>query len=110
MARAFAPRPIRPVKAAWQLYEQLKDDIVAGRLAAGDLLPPVDLLVEQVGLSRPTVREAMALLENQGLVRPRRGRNGGAVVLRPAHESATRSLGDLFEFENTTLVEFFEVR
>lgn len=110
MARAFAPRRIRPVKAAWQLYHQLKEDIVAGRLATGDLLPPVDLLGEQAGLSRPTVREAMALLENQGLVRPRRGRNGGAVVLRPAHESATRTLGDLFEFENATLVEFFEVR
>jgi GntR family transcriptional regulator/MocR family aminotransferase len=45
-----------------QLYRQLKDAIRAGRLAAGEQLPPSRLLAERLGLSRKTVAEAYARL------------------------------------------------
>ncbi|VTU28088.1 HTH-type transcriptional regulatory protein GabR [Variovorax sp. SRS16] len=45
-----------------QLYRQLKDAIRAGRLVAGEKLPPSRLLAEQLGLSRKTVAEAYARL------------------------------------------------
>ena len=47
---------------AGQLYRQLRDAIRAGRLAAGEKLPPSRLLAEQLGLSRKTVSEAYARL------------------------------------------------
>ena len=47
---------------AGQLYRQLRDSIRAGRLAAGEKLPPSRLLAEQLGLSRKTVSEAYARL------------------------------------------------
>ncbi|OUL98865.1 MocR-like pyridoxine biosynthesis transcription factor PdxR [Variovorax sp. JS1663] len=47
---------------AGQLYRQLKDAIRAGRLAAGEKLPPSRLLAGQLGLSRKTVSEAYARL------------------------------------------------
>ena len=47
---------------AGQLYRQLRDSIRAGRLVAGEKLPPSRLLAEQLGLSRKTVSEAYARL------------------------------------------------
>ncbi|MEO5794423.1 MAG: PLP-dependent aminotransferase family protein [Rhodoferax sp.] len=51
-----------------QLYRQIKEAIHAGRLAAGEQLPPSRLLAEQLGLSRKTVSEAYARLTYDRLV------------------------------------------
>ena len=45
-----------------QLYQQLRDGIDSGRLAAGTQLPPTRLLAEQLGVSRKTVAEAYSRL------------------------------------------------
>src|SRR4029078_7874807 len=43
---------------------------------------------EEFGVSRPSLREALRVLETEGLVRIRRGNVGGAVVRRPGTDSA----------------------
>ena len=58
---------------AGQLYRQLKDAIRAGRLSAGEKLPPSRLLAEQLGLSRKTVSEAYARLSFDRLLTARVG-------------------------------------
>ena len=62
----------------------LRSKILSGELAEGTPLPAERVLVEQTQLSRSTVREALRILQLQGLVSRRPGRGGGSVVARPS--------------------------
>lgn len=64
-----------------QLADILRDDIESGRLAVGEPVPSETYLQQQHGLSRVTVRKAMALLRGQGLVYTIQAR--GTFVRRP---------------------------
>ncbi|MFY0409179.1 GntR family transcriptional regulator [Solicola sp. PLA-1-18] len=57
-----------------------------GRLVATDRLPPEGDLAAALGVSRMTLRQALASLEQRGLVERRRGRGGGTFVTRPRVE------------------------
>ncbi|AZF27141.1 PLP-dependent aminotransferase family protein [Pseudomonas sp. R2-60-08W] len=59
---------------AAQLYQQLREAIANGRLAAGAQLPPSRLLAEQLGVSRKTVSDTYATLTYEGLLVGRIGR------------------------------------
>jgi GntR family transcriptional regulator/MocR family aminotransferase len=59
---------------AAQLYQQLREAIATGRLAAGAQLPPSRLLAEQLGVSRKTVSDTYATLTYEGLLVGRIGR------------------------------------
>ena len=65
------------------LAERLQQQILSGGYAAGAALPTERELVTTTGLGRGSVREALRILEAQGLVRTRAGRYGGSVVARP---------------------------
>ena len=82
-------------KAADVLAERLREQILSGRLREGDQLPAERELVEQTGLGRSSVREALRVLENQGLISKRPGRNGGSLIRRPDRASIESSI-DLF--------------
>jgi GntR family transcriptional repressor for pyruvate dehydrogenase complex len=56
-----------------QVAHQLAAGISAGRLRAGDKLPPESRLVEQFEVSRTVIREAMSRLKSLGLVDSRQG-------------------------------------
>ncbi|HET7761896.1 MAG TPA: FCD domain-containing protein [Phycicoccus sp.] len=60
--------------------EQLATAIRLGVFVAGEQLPPERELAERLGVSRNTLREAIAALRDSGLVRTRRGRGGGSEV------------------------------
>lgn len=85
-ARIFVP------KASDVLAERLREHILTGGYAQGTALPTERDLVAQSGLSRASVREALRVLEVEGLIETRPGRNGGSVVRRPGHESVSRSV------------------
>ncbi|WP_159819129.1 FadR/GntR family transcriptional regulator [Colwellia sp. 20A7] len=54
---------------AYQLAEEaLREKIMDGTLVPGDLLPVEHDLADQLGVTRPTVREALRKLESSGLV------------------------------------------
>jgi DNA-binding LacI/PurR family transcriptional regulator len=57
-----------------QLCIKLIADVQAGRLKAGDALPPEPEFAEQLNVARSTVRQAFAHLERQGLIRRVRGK------------------------------------
>ena len=65
------------------LAERLQQEILSGVYAPGSALPAERDLVTVTGLSRGSVREALRILEAQGLVVTRPGRYGGSVVSRP---------------------------
>ena len=68
-----------------------------------DRLPTQDQLVREFGVSYPSVREAMRILETEGLVTVRRGSVGGAEVHRPDQSSAAYHLGLVLQGARVTL-------
>jgi GntR family transcriptional repressor for pyruvate dehydrogenase complex len=65
--------------------EQLATAIRLGVFVVGEQLPPERDLAERLGVSRNTLREAIAALRESGLVTTRRGRGGGTVVTDAGH-------------------------
>lgn len=78
-------------KASDVLAAKLRELILSSGLAEGTPLPTERELVAQSGLSRTSVREALRVLETEGLVQTKAGRNGGSQVRRPGRESISRS-------------------
>lgn len=70
---------IKPTRISDTVVEQIEEMILTGALRPGEKLPPERELAEQLGISRPTLREAIVILESKGLLESRR--RGGTVVL-----------------------------
>src|SRR5256884_3504340 len=68
----------RPPRSTLFPYTTLFRSLKSGALPAGYVLPPERALCEQFGISRMTLRQAMGLLDREGLIESRRGR--GTVV------------------------------
>lgn len=76
------------------------------RILAGESdyrLPPQEQIVSEFGVSAPSVREAIRILETEGLVTVRRGSVGGAEVHRPDEASAAYHLGLALQARRVTL-------
>jgi GntR family transcriptional repressor for pyruvate dehydrogenase complex len=88
---------MRQPRLAEMVSGVLRQRIVSGDMGDDAELPTVDRLAEEFGVSPPSIREALRILENEGLVTVRRGRSGGAVVHRPKPENAAYLLGLVLE-------------
>ena len=89
---ASALRPIRGHHAFESCVEQLATAIRLGIYPRGSTLPPERELAERLGVSRATLREAIAALRAADFVSTTRGRGGGTVVdYRPQKPSARRA-------------------
>jgi len=83
-------RPVRGHHAFEACVEQLATAIRLGVYPAETLLPAERELADQLGVSRATLREAIAALRTAGLVETTRGRGGGTMVRRaPARRQAS---------------------
>lgn len=99
-------KPLARRTLAADLVEELRAQIVAGQLAAGDRLPTEKDLVNNLGVSRSVVREAVARLSAEGYLDPRQG--SGVFVTTPppvAFQVTHDELEDLVE-----VVHFLELR
>ena len=85
--------PVRFQRLAEQVADDLRRRILVGDLGHGAELPVEEVLRAQYPVSKPTLREAMRVLEAEGLVTVRRGSIGGAVVHRPAAANVAYTLG-----------------
>jgi DNA-binding FadR family transcriptional regulator len=102
--------PMDVPKASDVLANELRERILSGDYPEGTPLPPERELVVQTKMSRTTVREALRVLEVQGLVRIKAGRAGGAFVQRPGEESVTNSLELLIRGRQIRLASVHETR
>ena len=105
----LAPSGVPP-KAARLVADALTERIVDGEYNPGDLLPPANELTAEFGISRPTLREALNLLESAGFVSLRRGPGGGARVRAPDQSEVVRALDALLRYEQTSPLHIMEVR
>jgi DNA-binding FadR family transcriptional regulator len=101
---------LRLPKASEFLAQRVRAAILLGDLPEGAPLPSEKELVQQLGVSRATVREGLRLLEAEGLITTRPGRGGGATICRPSPSAHTRSLALLLQFDGATLAELLEAR
>jgi DNA-binding FadR family transcriptional regulator len=108
MIRAVsAPETFRPQlrqpRLAEMVAERLRAQILDGTLADGDALPKLEELLDQFRVSQPSMREALRILETEGLISVRRGNVGGAEVHAPRTETAAYMLGLVLESKQVTL-------
>lgn len=87
-----SPTEAKP-RAADQLIAAFEERILAGELAPGDPLPPEREIVQEHGVSRTVVREALRVLSSRGLIDARPGYR--PVVARPGYDAAIDVVGSL---------------
>lgn len=95
-------RRIRQPRVAEIVASKLRDDILSGRLRAGDILPTQESLFQEFGVSPPALREAIHLLETDGLISVRRGNMGGAVVQLPSPERTAHMISMVLQTRAAT--------
>src|SRR5919108_1524174 len=108
-ASANSRGAVRVPKAYDVVAAELRRRILGGGLQPGDPLPSEGELIEELGVSRETVRVALRLLEAEGLVDTRRGR-GGVRVRHPEPGHASRSLAQIITLSGATWRDLFEFR
>jgi GntR family transcriptional repressor for pyruvate dehydrogenase complex len=101
---------LRVPKAAELLAGRIRGQIIRSELKEGDALPPESDLMERFGVSRPTLREAIRVLEMESLLRMRRGSRGGAIVTAPDPQVAARAVGVLLQLRGVSLRDIYEAR
>ncbi|NGO53297.1 FadR/GntR family transcriptional regulator [Allomesorhizobium camelthorni] len=97
---------VEPRRLYRQIADQLRQLIESGEFAVGDRLPTERELADQLGISRPTVREALIALEVEGRIRIRVG--SGIYVTEPPRAAALVAETDEGPFELLRAREFIE--
>ncbi|MDA8210833.1 MAG: FadR/GntR family transcriptional regulator [Clostridia bacterium] len=104
-------RKASSARAFEDIVNQIQEAIISGRLKPGDRLPPERVLQQLFGVSRASIREAMRVLEGQGLIVVRPGAiNGGAYVSETSYKHIVESLRNLMLLEQVREAELFEFR
>jgi DNA-binding FadR family transcriptional regulator len=102
--------PVRVPKTAELVSRRIRRAIVTGELQTGDSLPSEGQLIEDFQVSRPTIREAIRILESEGLISVSRGARGGARVAAPDSEMVARAAGIALQTRGATIQDVYEAR
>jgi GntR family transcriptional regulator, transcriptional repressor for pyruvate dehydrogenase complex len=97
-------------KMAQVVASQIRKRIVSGELVAGEFLPFEAELVTKYRTSKPIIREALRILETEGLIEVRRGGRAGAQVLEPSITYVARSVGVLLQHRATSVADVWDAR
>ncbi|HEV7851078.1 MAG TPA: GntR family transcriptional regulator, partial [Mycobacterium sp.] len=101
---------VRSPKTAELVARTLRRMVVEGQLKDGDFLPHEAELITHFQVSRPTLREAVRVLESERLVEVRRGSRTGAKVRVPGAEIVARPAGLLLALSGATLADVMTAR
>ena len=107
---SLAFTPVSTSRVSQEIVRQVKAAIREGRLGPGDQLPPERDLTKQLGVSRVSVRDALRMLEAQGLIEVRVGARGGACVTSPAPGLVGEGIGDMLRSADVTPADLTEMR
>lgn len=101
---------IRVPKTSEIVADHFRGQIVRGELKEGDSLPPEGQLMTNLGISRPTLREAFRILEAESLISVVRGSRTGARVHAPSVELVSRYAGYVLQSFGTTIADLYQAR
>ena len=99
-----------PHRRTAKIVQQIKEWIVNHELKPGDRLPGEKQLIAEFELSKGTIREAMRVLEAQGLIYTKTGPGGGCFVGENNVTIATEALGNYFYFQDIHISDIYEIR
>jgi GntR family transcriptional repressor for pyruvate dehydrogenase complex len=99
-----------PQKSYQHVVEQIQTAIIDGELKQGDCLPSEMKLKDAFDTSRGTIREALRVLEQKGLIGIRTGVKRGAVIKAFNTEAMSDSMALLIRHGNVSLPHLAEFR
>lgn len=102
-------QPVVTQRASEAIYEQIKALIISGHLSPGDKLPSERQMMTSLQRSRPTIREALRMLEHSGFISITAGASG-AVVTDLDTRNVEQSLEIMLQASKVTLRELAEYR
>jgi GntR family transcriptional regulator, transcriptional repressor for pyruvate dehydrogenase complex len=103
MSQPATADQVRQPRLAELVAAKLRERIVSGLLIDGDVLPKQEDLGAEFGVSKPTMREAIRVLESEGLIEVQQGRLGGAVVHVPKVENIAVTMALVLETNGVRL-------
>ena len=109
-ARAGGASKLRFKKMSEVIADALRGRIARGEIGNGDVVPNEKVMQEEFGVSRPTLREAMRILEAEGLLVTPRGGSKGAQIVEPSSSQAAKYAGLVLQVRGTTLADIFALR
>jgi DNA-binding FadR family transcriptional regulator len=99
-----------PLKASLSIAAEFRTRIARGDLRAGEPLPVESELMDELGVSKGVVREALRILETEGLVEVRRGLGGGPRVRHPSIYEAAKPIGVYLQIGDVHVTDVWETR
>ncbi|HET8795718.1 MAG TPA: FadR/GntR family transcriptional regulator [Arthrobacter sp.] len=105
-------RPVSRTRAHESVIEAIEDQIMTGALKVGDPLPPERDLASRLQVSRAGVREAIRVLEGQGVLRSHvgAGAEAGTFIAAMPSEALTRFLRLHVALSNFRLADVVDAR
>jgi GntR family transcriptional repressor for pyruvate dehydrogenase complex len=111
LAGEFLPESARRTeKVSEVIARRIVKDIVNRDMKPGDVLPPESQMVERFRVGRASLREALRILEVQGLITIKSGPGGGPIVAAPDSRTFGRMATLYFEMSGATFGELVEAR
>jgi GntR family transcriptional regulator, transcriptional repressor for pyruvate dehydrogenase complex len=98
------------MKASIAIAAELRNRIAGGSLPPGAPLPVEDDLTAEFGCSKPVVREALRILETEGLLEVKRGIGGGPRVRHPSVGHAASGMGVYLSIGDVAVLDVWETR
>lgn len=102
--------PIQARRVSQIVAAELRARILRGEYDNAAGVPPEPEFAQQLGVSRYHLREALRLLEQDGLVDVRPGRNGGIFLTVPQDDALSRTFAGILSRKATTLADLFMAR
>jgi DNA-binding FadR family transcriptional regulator len=106
---ANASNPQRALRYE-EIAAHIETMMTSGDISFGDRLPSERRLAAQLRVSRSSIREAIRILYQKGLVKIRRGRTGGVFIRPPSSQALTSGMELLLRFDRLTLDQITEFR
>lgn len=103
-------QPVQPVRTYQRIVEQVEEALASGELKPGQRLPSERELVSQFEVSRSSVREALRVLESNGVVRSRPGDPNGPEVLPFSTTGLRKQMVRLARIDEVSLAELVSFR
>jgi DNA-binding FadR family transcriptional regulator len=108
---ALSPVPgARDPKLAERVAAAIEADVVRAGWPVGMVIGSEGELTDRYGVGRAVIREAVRLAEHRQVVRMRRGRGGGLVVVEPDVSAVTESLGIFLDYARASVDDLIEAR